>query len=184
MLVKTRLQTVEITFKDSPLKFLSIEQYPPINEDLRDQMVRWDQPVRIIDDEGDAYTWWPDGRCVVDMTVGTKKVFWPLPTLKEAVNYGNGRENEIGGFFQFHRDGSVTCAAWGANYYWSWPRWADEIEGEWLEAEWDTETNDWVFNAYRIDDGYESADSYMTYDSTGHLYSYRRGRRISDEDLI
>ena len=64
---------------------------------------------------------------------GTVKIWYPRPTMADAIAY----KDTQGGFFQFHRDGSVEAYCYDASYYWS----AATYEAEPLRANYGPDEN-------------------------------------------
>ena len=194
--MKTTFQTVDLTIPGSHMTFQTMAEYPlpppEIAEHLR--ISRMPRGLKMPD----AYFYWfPDGKAEVHRSNGNTEVYWPVPTIQEAIHYGRPNcdccPKKTGYFFQYHKDGSVTCDGFGAKYYWSAP-----FEGEPIgvsdhsnllvpylgENGWYFHYNDrdlieqkWNYDDDDYDDGYSSDDSYMTYDS-----EYCQYRRLSHRE--
>lgn len=110
--MKTWLQTVDVTFKNSSLVFHTLELAPLMPLDA------------VYDDNGivechshDRTIVWDEGGVITqtEYASGTVKVWYPRPTLEDAIRY----QKTDGGFFQFNHDGSVEAYCYDASYYWS-----------------------------------------------------------------
>jgi hypothetical protein len=187
------LQTVDMTIPSSELSFQTLEYSPVPPLDLWREIQSYKKPLGLKTETAYIY-WFPDGRTEVRSMDGTFKVFYPPVTLKDALQYRDS------GFFQFHKDNTVTCRSFGHTYYWSAPiqmppitEMTDEnrlypkhqrvgpLVYEW---EFDYDDRDLVYSdvyenrAYKEkeDSDYESDSSsytYYTYDSRGRRESYR-----------
>lgn len=110
--MKTLLQTVDVTFKNSSLVFHTLELAPlmPVaaEYDANSSVTYYNNQYKIL--------WDADGTITqTALDSGTVKVWHPRPTLQDAINY----QNTDGGFFQFKKDGSVEAYCYEAAYYWS-----------------------------------------------------------------
>jgi len=110
--MKTWLQTVDVHFKNSSKVYHTLELAPIpkggkcsyINDDV------------VYNDSVKKIVWEWDGTITeTEKETGTLKIWYPRPTLADAIAYVCGD----GGFFQFHRDGSVEAYCYDACYYWS-----------------------------------------------------------------
>ena len=109
-------------------------------------------------------TWYPDGVIVRTNEYGVKTIWYPKPTLKDAVV--GPREEGRYRYFRFNGD-TVEAYFYGANYFWS----ADEFQSDFEKGEvtcgflgedgvvvWDNEDDCGCRNSYRCC-GYDPADN-------------------------
>ena len=131
--MKTWLQTVDVHFKNSSKVYHTLELAPlpkgGLCSYIKDDVVYSDSVKKIV--------WEWDGTITqTDNDSGTVKIWYPRPTLADAIAYKDTEGND-GGFFQFHRDGSVEAYCYDASYYWS----AATYEAEPLRANYGPDEN-------------------------------------------
>jgi hypothetical protein len=110
--MKTWVQTVDVTFKNSSLVFHTLELAPlmPVDAEYDDS-----SSVKYYNNDR-SIVWGEDGTITqTEYECGTVKVWYPRPTLEDAINY----KNTDGGFFHFKSNGSVEAYCYDAPYYWS-----------------------------------------------------------------
>jgi hypothetical protein len=110
--MKTWLQTVDVHFKNSSKVYHTLELAPVPKGGkcsyINDDVVYNDSVIKIV--------WEWDGTITqTEKETGTVKIWYARPTLADAIAYKDGD----GGFFQFHRDGSVEAYCYDGSYYWS-----------------------------------------------------------------
>jgi hypothetical protein len=131
--MKTWLQTVDVHFKNSSTVYHTLELAPVPKGGLcsyiKDDVVYSDSVKKIV--------WEWDGTITeTEKETGTVKIWYPRPTLADAIAYKDTYGTH-GSFFQFHRDGSVEAYCYDASYYWS----AATYEAEPLRANYGPDEN-------------------------------------------
>ena len=116
--MKTWLQTVDVHFKNSSKVYHTLELAPIPNGGkcsyINDDVVYNDSVKKIV--------WEWDGTITqTEKETGTVKIWYPRPTLADAIAYKHTDciYGNQGSFFQFHRDGSVEAYCYDGSYYWS-----------------------------------------------------------------
>lgn len=94
----------------------TIEMRPLTPSDLWKDVLNTLTPIGI-EDHGTLYTWLPNGNITVKYSDEMLKVFYPRPTLNEAVE----TNSRIFGptHFRFSKSGSVVARYGERSYYWS-----------------------------------------------------------------
>ena len=114
-------QTCEIHSNRTALTFYSLEEYPLPPKDLW-KKVADDGVLALKQPNGAIKIWWSTGVVEEFKEDGTLRLWYPKPTLKEAVYQDPGSE-----FFQFFPDGSVEAFTHGKTYLWGKSK-ADRFE--------------------------------------------------------
>jgi hypothetical protein len=88
--------------------------------------------LTILQTKDALIVWFPEGQCEVHMPNGTRKVFWPKPTVADAIV-----NPPLGECFRFHADGAVEQTykagnpySASRNFYWSADVEAEPVQGE------------------------------------------------------
>lgn len=96
--------------------------------------VGYEKKIVAVKTEDSLIVWRPEGNCEVYMADGRRKVFWPKPTLADAVG-----DLPLGRYYRFHADGAVEevykdCNPYadGTNFYWSADVEAEPVKGEFV----------------------------------------------------
>jgi len=110
------MQTVDIMLPGSTSMLQTIEMRPLTPSDLWRDVLNTLTPIGI-EDQGTLYTWLPNGNITVKYSDEILKVFYPRPTLNEAVQ----TNSRIFGptHFRFSKSGSVVARYGERSYYWS-----------------------------------------------------------------
>ena len=91
----------------------------------------YNRPVGIIrDSDKMRIHWWPDGTIDMVSVGGGHLVFYPRPTLKDALAHSLSGDNK-NCFFKFEEGGDVYARWYGMNYFWS----ADTEVTTWEQGE-------------------------------------------------
>lgn len=155
-LYKTQLQSCEIYFPNSTNKIVGYEQAPPLPIPIGQKFCCLVK--RIF---GAWVTWTPE-KTQVDYEDGRTIIYWPKPTMEDAILCGPQK-----GYYRFHKDGSVEHGIAGEYYRW----------GRTIEVEYDDdgvyETCMLCLNEWNGEDYYEEeeVDDYYDYrDEIGRWY--------------
>jgi hypothetical protein len=110
------MQTVDIMLPGSTTMLQTIEMRPLTPSDLWRDVLNTLTPIGI-EDHGTLYTWLPNGNITVKYSDEMLKVFYPRPTLNDAVQ----TNSRIFGptHFRFSKSGSVVARYGERSYYWS-----------------------------------------------------------------
>lgn len=119
------IQTVDITFPNSYVKVQSLEMRPELSDDLFYIMTKLQIPIQIIrDSDNTIFNWEPNGLIESEYSDGTKKTWWPCPSLNEAVKMSTQTCNDCVGtcrqglFYQFVSQSEIFLKWEGLNYIW------------------------------------------------------------------
>ncbi len=115
--MKSYTQTAVInTLPHFPLATLHRRPVPPPH--LRANLA-YNRPVGIVrDKDGMIIHWWPDGTIHMYGMNDRHLIFYPKPTLKDAIAHSIPGDNK-NCFFKFEADGSVYARWYDMNYFWS-----------------------------------------------------------------
>jgi hypothetical protein len=101
------MQTVEIVMPYSSRPIFGLEPRPFLPEG-------WEHLKKCYDTSGWYYTFEDDGSVRATDRDGIFRIWWPKPTLQDAVNLRG-----MGATFHFRSDGSVLAENYfGENYFW------------------------------------------------------------------
>jgi hypothetical protein len=131
--LKSIKQTVEIFDQSKNILYYSFElrpSFPHGNYEPKNQMVEiyWTK-------NRDKYMWFPNGNIRRIRPNGESTMWYPKPTISDAINFKKEYPNEKS-FFEFFKDGSVFVKYFNQNYYFSGPEIGETIE--------------WAFSVHRF----------------------------------
>ncbi len=119
------IQTVDITFPNSYVKVQNLDMRPELPDDLFNIMMKLQIPIQIIrDTDQTIFSWEPTGLVETEYTDGTKKTWWPCPSLNEAIKISTQTCNDCVGtcrqglFYHFVSNNEVFLKWEGLNYIW------------------------------------------------------------------
>lgn len=119
------IQTVDIRFPNSYVKVQDLEMRPELPDDLFELMMKLKIPIQIIRDTDETiFTWEPNGIIDSEYYDGTKKTWWPCPSLNEAVKMSTQTCNDCVGtcrqglFYQFVSQREIFLKWEDRNYVW------------------------------------------------------------------
>ena len=72
--------------------------------------------VAVKVSDSSIVTWWKNGEIIKILSNGTYKTWYPKPCMNDVVC-----AKPMRGYFQFHKDDSVTSTLYGEPFYWSAP---------------------------------------------------------------
>ena len=105
-------QTCEIHSNRTGLAFYSLEEYPLPPKALWAKAANT-TAVALKQADGAVKIWWSNGTAEEFKEDGTMRIWYPKPSIKEAVYQHPGGE-----FFQFFPDGTVEAFTHGKAYLW------------------------------------------------------------------
>jgi hypothetical protein len=109
----TRWQTADVILNRDPHTIFQTFDYAPIMPPELETAFKYNY-VSIQTLDGRNITWDKDGSVIVDDEV-KKMIFWPCPTLADAVHHRD--HNRKPTLFKFNSDSSVVAKAYGYTYY-------------------------------------------------------------------
>jgi len=110
------MQTVDIMLPGSISVLQTIEMRPLTPSNLWKDVLNTLMPV-TVEDVGTLYTWLPNGNITVKYSDSILKVFYPRPTLNEAVQTNSRIYGPT--HYRFSKSGSVIARYGERSYYWS-----------------------------------------------------------------
>lgn len=140
-------ETTVLYLPNAPFNVYSMEVCPTLPSDIA-PVLQEDYAVRKNKGRNSYIIWYPGGSVVHIMPDKTIKVWYPKPTLNDAVHSLNTNTRKM---FQFNSDGSVMCFINGIPYYWPASRNKNVEEGPFETGYYDNRRSQWVFESEECD---------------------------------